>query len=1115
MLERRTTWCTGKTCLFSLAFLALAGCSTEIEGPTPKLDAKASPDVACNANNDENKGVRTEITITSPDGSFSPLPVDTLNDPNVELPKVFLVQPGKPDVEIPDIKFVDTKTMVATIDANPPLPAGEYQFKVINANENASNVAGTLRIVDPPVVTGVSAQSNVPAGMGAQICTTIDNTITITGTGFRPSDAPPVVEILSCTDPGDPTTCAATGKLDAVMVTSETTLTGTLTGNGMGSLPPGTYAIRVVNPEAPPCTGTFLSALVVVPPPTISSVMPSTVCGPDQLITVNGTGFHGAMQATVGQDSLLNIMVPSDMALTGIMPPNLPMGSYPVTVTIPEGCQATLADAITVASTTVSLASIVPKQGWNGIDNPVAVFGAGFVMGDQLELVGAATGGGNLELTNETPDATGTRMDAIVPQGGMEGGPYDLIVKTASGCAVTLPAAFTILGQPSLTISDVIPPYGWTGTKTPVSIRGTQFQSTPKAYLVIPGQMPSAMVPLKSTAFINDTSLTAVVPDGLPVGGPYDVAVINPDGGGGLKPMAFRVTALPPPTIDNVTPAAGTTQSPTNITITGCNLRDPATVELVDKAGMITAATVTAQPVCNGAPGCPDNTNHCTMTATVPTNTMLVQPYVVRVTNTDEMTYGEYSLFVVTQPSAKLDVWAAAPVSLVTGRRGHAGVAGRVDAASRFIYVIGGDTGAAGNRLNSVEAIPLDIFGTLGTPFEIQNKLGAARTGLAAVTDQGYVYAIGGTTDGAAPLGSIERAKILTDVDVPNVQDPTIAPGTLGAGTWYYRVSAVKDAADPDNPGGETLPSDELVVSLAVDGNVTLTWDAVPGATAYRIYRTEAANGISSTEVFLAEINALMFVDDGSLTVDTARKPLLRGSTGVWVTLPGTLVHPRRDLSAGIAHDPMGQAFVYAVGGRGDCAGGNQVVPMTCYEYASLSADGKTLGNFVAGAQALKSARANFGMAIGENANASQIPLGSAYVFVTGGAAATSEFEAASVTAGGELSAFTILTPPNSAKPTARNGHGLQLINNAMYLIAGAAGNSEAGPPLNSAQFSVDFDAAKGVPARNSFSNSASTMILPRFRASLVLESGFFYAIGGSTDAALSNASSSIEQTIF
>ncbi|HMY19543.1 MAG TPA: hypothetical protein PKA58_24630, partial [Polyangium sp.] len=115
--------------------------------------------------------------------------------------------------------------------------------------------------------------------------------------------------------------------------------------------------------------------------------------------------------------------------------------------------------------------------------------------------------------------------------------------------------------------------------------------------------------------------------------------------------------------------------------------------------------------------------------------------------------------------------------------------------------------------------------------------------------------------------------------------------------------------------------------------------------------------------------------------------------------------------------------------------------------------------------------------------------------------------------ADGQLEASQVLAPPNGSKPGARNGHGFQLVNNAMYLIDGVSGTAASGPPLASTQFSVDF--GNPVPTRSSFSNSASAMITPRWRHATVLTSGFFYLIGGSSDATLTNATDTIEQTIF
>ena len=58
------------------------------------------------------------------------------------------------------------------------------------------------------------------------------------------------------------------------------------------------------------------------------------------------------------------------------------------------------------------------------------------------------------------------------------------------------------------------------------------------------------------------------------------------------------------------------------------------------------------------------------------------------------------------------------------------------------------------------------------------------------------------------------------------------AGGSFGvAGQYWYVVTAV-------GPGGESLYSNQTGISVAVGQKVTLTWDAVPNATSYRVYRS-------------------------------------------------------------------------------------------------------------------------------------------------------------------------------------------------------------------------------------------------------------------------------------
>lgn len=61
--------------------------------------------------------------------------------------------------------------------------------------------------------------------------------------------------------------------------------------------------------------------------------------------------------------------------------------------------------------------------------------------------------------------------------------------------------------------------------------------------------------------------------------------------------------------------------------------------------------------------------------------------------------------------------------------------------------------------------------------------------------------------------------------------------GTLAAATYYYKITAV-------NAAGESLGSAEVNGVIAgATGSIALTWDAVTGATGYRIYRGPSAAG--------------------------------------------------------------------------------------------------------------------------------------------------------------------------------------------------------------------------------------------------------------------------------
>ena len=89
----------------------------------------------------------------------------------------------------------------------------------------------------------------------------------------------------------------------------------------------------------------------------------------------------------------------------------------------------------------------------------------------------------------------------------------------------------------------------------------------------------------------------------------------------------------------------------------------------------------------------------------------------------------------------------------------------------------------------------------------------------------------------------------------PTISSLVEQSGTLGAGTYYYRVTAI-------NSVGETLASTEDSVVIAASKGVQITWGAIDGATGYRIFgRTQA------TEQLLIAVGAVTtWTDTGALT---------------------------------------------------------------------------------------------------------------------------------------------------------------------------------------------------------------------------------------------------------
>lgn len=147
-------------------------------------------------------------------------------------------------------------------------------------------------------------------------------------------------------------------------------------------------------------------------------------------------------------------------------------------------------------------------------------------------------------------------------------------------------------------------------------------------------------------------------------------------------------------------------------------------------------------------------------------------------------------------------------------------------------------------------------------------------------------------TEQATPEGAQKEYEVTEDGEIEEVlgapeelKDTTESSGGgLADGDHFYAVTTV-------NAEGESTLSEVLKVTLAVggDGIVKLTWDAVVGATGYRVYHATAEGGPFD---FLADVSVTNYKDTGSPAPDATIHPPEEDTTGGRVTLAVEAVEP-------------------------------------------------------------------------------------------------------------------------------------------------------------------------------------------------------------------------------
>ncbi len=1135
----------------ALGVLLTTGCSHDIQSPTP-LGHNASPDLVCT-----DKPVSKPFSVVSINGvGMTPMPSKTLEDkrelilPTISLQVVQPLGATKADETIvihddaahPEQSHVHwSSEALMSFDLKPEYltPTGVMTIHVTNPDgKSTTTIEKGLAVLPAPVISEVKP----PAICDDQA----DQQIVITGTSFLvfddkvPSvtvgDPPtqhtyvPKVDAASCT--------ALVGKFAEQSVALCTSLTITIAKGDFTVTEATKLHVVVTNPAPADCASSEPIDLTIEPPPTVTSVIPATVCEGGSQLTVNGANFQQG--ATVDLDcagtkiGASAAIVAMDGKTIGATfgPGAVPGTSCDVIVTNPDGCQDRPLPHKKVNVTTGPILFFVdPPVVYNGINTRITLFATTIQAPLPADAVTITPTGMSMPVTKlafNTVMNHPNRLQAIVPI-AQAPGTYDITLKDSSGCFATLPKALIVTKDLTVTIASVNPPFGYTAEDTAVTVfrdkmaaapADKPFVERPRVFLNPTNPQPTDVaVEIESVSIVDGDTATGVVPKGTPVHG-YDVVLVNPDGSVGLLAKGFEEVASAPPVVTGATPSSIAASSGQVVILAGQHFDPADKIELLceDAAGnpvMNAPGATSVAPVCAGS--------NCTQSITIDGSTLAAGDVcVVRVTNPDG-TYGDFSAIGVTTPSLNLNS-PKTGTTMNVGRRALSAASGNATPAARFVYALGGDDGTSAGALDTTEFASVDLFGKMGAWTQQKTLLGSKRTLAGSATVGRYIYLIGGD-DGTGPTDTAERALILSPRETPVVQDVDLALDKIGldAGEWHYRVSAVFAANDTDNPGGESLPSDAFSIKIPTFPGkkitVTLVWSApvdslgapLAGVAGYRIYRSAMADAAPGTEVLVDTINdpaKLTFTDDGSV-VPGVETPLPTGATGAWLALP-KLGTKRSGLAVAAGDDPVtpGKLYVYALLGKSAAATVN-----TSYDYlpVTVAPNGRqtVAAAWTAGAQQSATGRWQLGAWTATSAVSNKIVAPTTFIFLGGGELAnnttTGKVEAGKIAAGGDLGALDD-TPKDFSSTSA--GYGICAANGQLFVFGGAGGAPSSGAK------SAQIVAPAPTLANNSWNSEGLSMTHGRYLMGSSVQSAFIFLLGGRTDEP-SNASKTTELVIW
>ncbi|MBU1670274.1 MAG: right-handed parallel beta-helix repeat-containing protein [Actinobacteria bacterium] len=448
---------------------------------------------------------------------------------------VALSRPQEGDIQAAEVTFVSSSRLTCVLDLTNALP-GTWDVHVTNPDGGRGVRLGGFTMTEGPTVTSITPSS-------AQTGETVQVT-DLSGDLFQAGAT------VRLTREGQPEIAAT-----EVVVVSPQKITCTLNLTGAS---PGAWNVVVTNPDGG--SGSLGGGFTVdmLPPPTVTSILPDWANSEDGVVpvTVTGTEFSSGAQfklSRTGHDDIdaQDETVVSSTELSGTLNINqAASGSWDVVVTNPDYQSGTLPNGFTV-NPPPSPTSITPESAGSGATEVRVT-----ITGTHLDHTGSVIlEKGELRITASNLSITSpTQITCLLDLTDAEPGAWDLVVTDIYSGEGRLPEAFTV--NPAPAVYGIDPDEARTGDVIGAEVTGSGFVRDATVKLV-----RGSFEITSATDFNSEESLTCTLDlTGAEVGA-WSVEVINQDGGTGTWSGEFTVTAAQTLISIEVTPSEVTLEN--------------------------------------------------------------------------------------------------------------------------------------------------------------------------------------------------------------------------------------------------------------------------------------------------------------------------------------------------------------------------------------------------------------------------------------------------------------------------------------------------------------------------------------------------------------------------